>query len=212
MGVSQELASWISLSPIEIAEPPIIGKLAPSCPKLFLPAENNKPTIVAFLRHCEFHVFMLTRVVYSYHEVAEASFLAMRKAAAQQPDINFISISHSDQQSTEKWLEAVGGSSEKGSSESVSVVVDADREVYARWGLGTVSWGHVLNPLGILAILKMGKETGIWNRPTESGSRWQGSGHWAVDAEGYVRWGGPATTAVDVIDITGALDALQISH
>ncbi|KAJ5608986.1 hypothetical protein N7528_009553 [Penicillium herquei] len=155
---------------------------------------------------------MLTRVVSSAHEVAEASFLAMRKAAAQQSDINFIAISHSNQQSTEKWLEAVGGPTETGSSSSVFVVIDADREVYAKWGLGTVSWGHVLNPLGILAILKMGKETGIWNRPTESGSRWQGGGYWAVDAEGYVRWGGPATAAVDVIDMEGALDALQTSH
>ncbi|KAJ5735226.1 uncharacterized protein N7483_000351 [Penicillium malachiteum] len=136
----------------------------------------------------------------------------MRKAAAHQPDINFIAISHSNEQSTEKWLEAVGGSSETGSSASVSVVVDADREVYAKWGLGTVSWGHVLNPVGILAILKMGKETGIWNRPTESGSRWQGGGYWAVDAEGCVQWGGPATTAVEVIDIEGALESLQVSH
>ncbi|KAJ5723207.1 hypothetical protein N7488_001242 [Penicillium malachiteum] len=202
MGVSKELSSWISPSPIEISEAPIIGEIAPSCPKLVLPAENKKPAIVAFLRYCGC-------------PVAEASFLAMRKAATQQPDINFIAISHSSQQSTEKWLEAVGGSSETGLSASVSVVVDADREVYAKWGLGTVSWGHVLNPLGILAILKMGKETGIWNRPTESGSRWQGGGYWAVDAEGYVRWGGPATAAVDVIDmegVEGALDALQISH
>ncbi|KAJ6109148.1 hypothetical protein N7486_001382 [Penicillium sp. IBT 16267x] len=129
----------------------------------------------------------------------------MRTAAAQHSDINFVAISHSDQQSTEKWLSAVGGAG------SVTVIVDADREIYAKWGLGVVSWGHVLSPSGMLAVLKMGREKGIWNRPTESGSRWQSSGYWAVDGRGYVQWGGPAATVDEVVDTAEAIDVLRSS-
>lgn len=100
----------------------------------------------------------------------------MKNAAAHHPNINFIAISHSDQLSTEKWLEAIGGPSEAASS-SATVIVDVEREIYAKWGLGVVSWGHVSSPTGLLGIWKIGKEKGIWNRLTESGSRWQCSGH-----------------------------------
>lgn len=44
----------------------------------------------------------------------------------------------------------------------------------------------------------LGKGEGIWNRPTESGSRWQTAGSWAVDGEGVVRWGGLSKSADDV--------------
>jgi hypothetical protein len=142
-------------------------------------------------------------LIFHLSTVAEATFLAMRTAASQCPDINFIAISHSDQQATEKWLDAVGGSG------SVSVVVDAERQIYAKWGLGVVSRGHVLSPAGLVNIWKLGKEQGIWNRPTESGSRWQSGGHWAVDQEGYVRWGVPAARADDVMNVIEAINALQ---
>lgn len=127
----------------------------------------------------------------------------MRTAATEHPDINFIAVSHSDQPSTEKWLSALGGTG------SASLVVDAERRIYAQWGLGAVSWGHVLSPAGLLNIWKLGKEQGIWNRPTESGSRWQSSGHWAVDQEGYVRWGKPAARADDMVDVAEAVEALR---
>lgn len=135
--------------------------------------------------------------------VSEATLLAMRTAATQHLDINFVAISHSDQQSTEKWLNDLEGTG------SVTVIVDVERQVYARWGLGVVSWGHVLNPAALVNAWKLGKEQGIWNRPTESGSRWQSSGYWAVDQEGYVRWGGPAARADEVLSVDEAVKALQ---
>lgn len=92
---------------------------------------------------------------------------------------------------------------------SVTVVVDADREIYAQWGLGTVSWSHVLSPAALVSIWNLGREDGIWNRPTESGNRWQSSGNWTVDGEGYVKWGGPAARADEVVDIDGAIGALR---
>lgn len=75
------------------------------------------------------------------------------------------------------------------------MIVDPDRETYARWGLGTAAWGHVLSPGGMWSVVKLGREQGKWNRPTESGSRWQTAGSWAVDGEGIVRWDGPAERA-----------------
>jgi hypothetical protein len=48
------------------------------------------------------------------------------------------------------------------------------------------------------------------NRNAESGSRWQIGGAFGVDAEGIVRWGGPAASADDVPDFKGALRALGV--
>ena len=75
----------------------------------------------------------------------------MRNVTAQHPNVNFIAVSHSDQPSTEKWLEAIGGPGEAASG-SVAVIVEAEREVYAKWGLGVVSWDHVLSLAGLLAV------------------------------------------------------------
>ncbi|KAJ5553622.1 hypothetical protein N7494_003000 [Penicillium frequentans] len=193
MTVSQEFASWYSPPHVQTSQPPQIGDKAPNSPRLMFPADNGNPTILSFLRHCGC-------------PVAEVAFLEMRTAAAQHPDINFVAVSHSDQQSTEKWLSAVGGAG------SVTVIVDADREIYAEWGLGVISWSHVLSPSGMLAVFKMGKDKGIWNRPTESGSRWQSSGYFAVDERGYVRWGGPAITVDQVVDTAEAIDVLRGSR
>ncbi|KAJ5249061.1 hypothetical protein N7468_000512 [Penicillium chermesinum] len=199
MGLSQELASWFAPPQIETLPPPQVGQPAPSTSKLALPAENGKPTIVAFLRHCGCP---------DAFKVAEATFIEMRTAATQHRDINFVAVSHSDQASTEKWVEAIR-EDEESLTDSVTVIVDADREIYAQWGLGVVSWGHLLSPTAMHAIYKLGSEKGIWNRPTESGSRWQSSGHWAIDEKGIVRWGGPAARVDEVIDISQAIGALR---
>jgi hypothetical protein len=41
---------------------------------------------------------------------------------------------------------------------------------------------------------KLGKEEGIWNRPTESGNRWQTGGNYGVDKNGIVQWNGELMT------------------
>jgi hypothetical protein len=141
--------------------------------------------------------------------VAEATFLDIRKASSQQPDINFIAVSHSDEPSTTKWVTAVGGTSEPGSPNTVTVLVDPERKIYAQWGLGTTSWSHVLSLKALMNIIKLGSEKGIWNRPTESGTRWQSGGFWAVDASGVVRWGRAARRADDYIDVEEAIKAVR---
>jgi len=92
----------------------------------------------------------------------------------------------------------------------VKVVVDAEREVYAQWGLGVSSAWHVLNPWSMYSLYKLGTTEKIWNKPTESGNRWQTAGSFAVDGEGAVRWTRAAKAADDVPDFNEALKALGI--
>jgi len=90
----------------------------------------------------------------------------------------------------------------------VKVIVDAERKVYAEWGLGVSSAWHVLNPQSLYSAYKLGKQEGIWNRPTESGSRWQTSGSFAVDKEGIVRWKKVSNAADDVPNFEDGVETL----
>lgn len=58
-------------------------------------------------------------------------------------------------------------------------------------------------------LVKMGREEGIWNRPTESGSRWQTAGAFAVDGTGKVRWVHVMADTSDVPDVKNGLEALK---
>jgi hypothetical protein len=92
----------------------------------------------------------------------------------------------------------------------VQVVVDAERELYAQWGLGVSSAWHVLNPWSMYSLYKLGSTEKIWNKPTESGNRWQSAGSFAVDDKGAVRWTRAAKAADDIPDFNEALKALGI--
>jgi hypothetical protein len=83
--------------------------------------------------------------------------------------------------------------------------VDAERETYAAWGLGVSSFWHILNPWSMYSVYTLGKQENIWNRPTESGTRWQTSGAWAVDGDGVVKWGGVGQAASDIPEFGEAL-------
>lgn len=87
--------------------------------------------------------------------------------------------------------------------------MDEEREVYAAWGLGVSGFGHVLSPSGLYAVWKLGREEGIWNRPTESGSRWQTAGGFGVDAEGVVRWGRAAEGSEEIFDFEEGARAVE---
>lgn len=75
------------------------------------------------------------------------------------------------------------------------MIVDEQREAYTAWGVGVSGYGHVLSPSAMYEVWKLGSEEGIWNRPTESGSRWQMGAWFGVDGEGVVRWGRVAESA-----------------
>jgi AhpC/TSA antioxidant enzyme len=128
--------------------------------------------------------------------VAEKTFLSLRHlASTSSGDISYIAISHSDQASTDAWLSAIGGAG------NVEVIIDTDRALYAAWGLGPSSLWHVLNPAALLTVRRMGKDDGINVRPTQSGSRWQTAGSFAVNGPGKVVWGKKAERADEMPDL-----------
>lgn len=61
----------------------------------------------------------------------------------------------------------------------------------------------------MLSVWKLGHEEEIWNRPTESGNRWQTSGSWVVNGEGTVKGGGVAESADDVMDFGEAIKLVE---
>ena len=91
----------------------------------------------------------------------------------------------------------------------MQVVVDHERQVYAAYGLGVSSWWHVLNPWSMATVFKLGREEKIWNRPTESGSRWQTAGEFAVDPSGIVQYSHSAQTTDDLADFQSALKTVK---
>lgn len=142
MTFQQEAASWIFPSRLSTSPIPSIAVNAPSTSKLPLPNPNVNPTIITFLRHCGC-------------PFAEKTFLSFRAAASAHPSINFVAVSHSDESATNRWLEAVGG------ADHVRIIVDSERELFARWGLGVSSFWHVLNPASMWSVYRLGKEQGI---------------------------------------------------
>lgn len=108
-------------------------------------------------------------------------------------------MSHSSQEDTDKWVVEVGGEWD------VEVVVDPERDIYSAWGLGISSTWHAMNPWALYSAYRLGKDEGIWNRATDSGSRWQMSGAFAVDANGFVRYAQVAKAADYVPDFKGEI-------
>lgn len=119
-------------------------------------------------------------------------------------DAKFIAVSNSDTESTERWIPQVGG------AWGTDVVVDSERDLYAQWGLGISSTWHVTSPWVFYSLYRLGKDEGVWNRPTESGTRWQTGGAFAVDKEGIVRWAHVSNTADDIPDFKAAAIAAGI--
>ena len=117
--------------------------------------------------------------------------------------MRFIAVSHSSPEATENWIPQVGGVWD------TEVIVDQDRELYAQWGLGLSSTWHMASPLVLYSAFRLGTDEGIWNLPTESGTRWQKSGAFAVDRDGIVRWVFVAGSADAMPDLTAGLSALD---
>lgn len=135
--------------------------------------------------------------------VAEKTFRKLTAfSIAHTEVIHCVAVSHSSQEATDHWIEEVGGEWE------TEVIVDEDRDLYAAWGLGLTSYWHAVGPMSIYNAVQLGKSEGIWNRTTESGSRWQMSGAFAVDRGGIVRWVNVARTASEIPDLDAALRAL----
>jgi hypothetical protein len=142
--------------------------------------------VIAFLRHtgCPF---------------AEATMHALRDAAAERPEIDWIAVSHAPPNATERWCEAVGGRGE------VQVLLDQDRACYAAWGLGRSSLGHFMGRSSLTEVSRLARR-GIRNRHPE-GTRWQRAGTFAIDAAGAVRWRHLPAHAGELPDLAAAAAA-----
>ncbi|KAK4234801.1 hypothetical protein C8A03DRAFT_18360 [Achaetomium macrosporum] len=151
---------------------------------------RDKPVLVVFLRHCGC-------------PFAEKTFKLLTDLSNHHPEVHCVAVSQSSQKDTDKWIVEVGGEWD------VQVIVDASRQLYHAWGLGTSTYWYALNPLAMWHTWKLGTEEGIWNRNAESGSKWQIGGAFAVDAGGFVRWAKPAASADEVPDFKQALKALE---
>lgn len=143
--------------------------------------------------------------------VAEKTFIHLRKIAVTYPEFHCIAISQSEENHTLKWVSDIGSASELDSSSSVTVLADSERDVFGHWGLGTSSWGHVLAPRALWSAFQLARQEGIKVRDTDSGSRWQTGGQFALDSQGIVRWGGAARRADEILDWDDAVRALK-SH
>lgn len=135
--------------------------------------------------------------------VAEKIFVKLRDAAEKNQDIHCVAVSHSDQASTDKWLQDVGGSGK------IQVIVDHDRQIFSEYGLGPSSFWAVLNPWSMANAMTIGKQEGFDIRPTESGSRWQTAGMFAANGSGKLTYSHRANTSDDLGDLEAALKSVK---
>ncbi|KAK6531352.1 hypothetical protein TWF281_008160 [Arthrobotrys megalospora] len=172
----------------ELSETPKVGDHFPDSDQLpQLRSLNDKPVLITFLRHCGC-------------PFAEKAFQAFRSLSDTHPDTTFIAISHSNQEDTDEWLISVGGTGD------VLIIVDPERTLYAKWGLGFSSYWANIGPMTMWKALKLGSEELIYNRPTKSGYRWQTAGSFAIDTDGTVRW---VYVSRNAPDIPGFEDGLR---
>jgi hypothetical protein len=96
--------------------------------------------LVAFLRHvgCPF---------------AEHTVLRLREWAQQHPEVAVFIVSHGDEASTHAWLSEIGGLG------CAQLVVDAQRQLYGRWGMGYSSLWHFAGPRSLLGVVKLPRHT-----------------------------------------------------
>ncbi|KAK3692797.1 hypothetical protein B0T22DRAFT_504021 [Podospora appendiculata] len=167
--IQQELQSFTTPPEKHVAPVPRVGDRAPESDQLSWP--SAKPTIIVFLRHCGC-------------PFAEKTFNALTRLSTKHPELHCIAVSQASQAATDKWVIDVGGEWD------VEVIADPERDLFAQWGLGLGSVWYAVGPASVYAALRLGRDEGIWNRPTpaDGGNRWQRGGAFAVDPAGFVCW------------------------
>lgn len=189
-GIQKEAQSFVAPPPREVAIVPQVGSPAPSSSTLRFP--SGRPTIVAFLRHCGC-------------PFAEKTFSDLVTLSNKYPKIRCVAVSHSSREATDGWIVEIGGQWD------VEVIIDDRREIYSSWGLGLSSTWHLINPLSLVSSILLARNDGIWTRATESGTRWQTSGTFAVDRLGVVQWLHVARRADDLPPVSKAVEALNMA-
>jgi hypothetical protein len=179
------LRTFLPPLPIPTAAPPEPGEPARELPEPGL--EPGQPAVVAFLRHtgCPF---------------AESTARMLREAAAAEPEIDFVAVSHAPTAATARWSDAVG-------LDGVRLLIDDERVHYATWGLGRTSVGHFAGRRSLAGVARLAR-SGIRNRHPH-GTRWQRAGTFAVDGDGVVRWRHVPEHAGDLPELRAAIAALR---
>ena len=123
--------------------------------------------------------------------------------------IKVILVSHSSEEATNQWLQVVQQSGRltanfENQELAVSIIIDDELELYAAWGLGVAKTEHVLNLATVYAAISLGWREGLWDRATESGSRWQTAGAYGIDRFGIVKWVHVPRLASDLADFEDA--------
>ena len=134
--------------------------------------------------------------------VAEKNFKTLATLSEEHPGVQFIAVSQSSQEDTDRWIPLVGGTWD------VQVIVDPERNLFTQWGLGTFHTWNVFNPMVLWSTYKLGTTEGIWNRSGKSGDMWQASGAFAVDRFGTICWSHFAKSADDMPNFDEALKKL----
>jgi hypothetical protein len=147
----------------ETAAPPELGARVPPLPAL----RHGRPAVVGFLRHvgCPF---------------AEATVRRMAALAAEHPAIDFLAVTHSQEDRSRRWCDTFGGPG------GVQIIPDPDRARYAAWGVGLSDRKHFAGAASLAALRQLLDE-GIHNR-WASGNRWQAAATFAIDPSGILRW------------------------
>jgi hypothetical protein len=123
------------------------------------------------------------------------------EAAAAEPEIAFVAVSHASTGATARWCDAVGG------MDAIRVLIDDGRVHYATWGLGRTNLAHFAGRRSLTEVGRLAR-AGVRNRHPD-GTRWQRAGTFAVDGEGLVRWSHLPEHAGEVPDLGAAIAALR---
>lgn len=128
-----------------------VGQIAPQTSELSAPELLR---VVAFIRHvgCPF----AENTVKQLHLWAEAH-----------PQAAVFVVSHGNELATQQWIATIGGTGR------IRLVIDTERAIYGKWGVGLSTLWHFAGPqslLGVVALLAKG----IRNR-SAAGTRWQRS-------------------------------------
>lgn len=148
-----------------LAVQPEVGELLPVAASL--PRSASPFRVFVFLRHvgCPF---------------AEKTVKDLRYLGESDPRVEVVFVSHGDEETTAKWLEAIGGPA------GARWIDDPLRQHYGNSGLGYSRAAHFLGRASLSAALALRSE-GIRNR-SASGTRWQQAGAFLVSGDGRVVW------------------------
>ncbi|WRT63836.1 uncharacterized protein IL334_000761 [Kwoniella shivajii] len=170
---------------------PEIGSKAPSLPDV----QIDGPTLVAFVRHCGC-------------PFAEKEIHLLSDQLKAHPQLKIIIVQHAEKDQVDQWFNEIGGPRLFLDTSRYTLIPDPSRQLYANWGIGQLGWGGMINKSIMDSVSSLEKE-GINLRSTGKGSyRWQNSGGFAVDQNGFVKWRKIALDSSDICDYSQAANSL----